>query len=441
MKWFKILFGFSACCFVFALHAAELTLIYSGNLDGELEPCGCSDQGNFGGIKRRVSLLDDLRKQDQNLVAISSGGLIRAEGSSDRIKSNFILEGYKAFKYDAIGVQWPDLIYGSKYLSDYDLPWVVSNWNAHHLPQQNSESNFKMKQTIVRRLQHETLNIEFFSWLDPDKSPLRAMQGNHSLAHNDMESLTSSLKTAKAKQNLTVVSTTYTAEQIAKKLPLKYIDIVFIESAYEEFSKPKKNGDTLVLQAGSRGMRIAKLNLNIDKGVIKKWQHKIIAMPESMQDSPRMQQWYADYNAKVKQDYLRLSELKKQQQAGKSPYVGEEVCETCHAVQYKRWQASAHAEAFDDLESVGKSFDPECLICHTVGFNKKGGFIDFTVTANLMGVQCESCHGAARAHVESAGASSVANKGWPKPKICGQCHTQPHSPGFSLDKYWTKIAH
>jgi hypothetical protein len=76
-----------------------------------------------------------------------------------------------------------------------------------------------------------------------------------------------------------------------------------------------------------------------------------------------------------------------------------------------------------------------------VGFEKPGGFIDMNVTGHLLGVQCESCHGAGRAHVESTGTKALPNKDWPREKICAQCHTQPHSPAFNFERYWPKIAH
>ena len=76
-----------------------------------------------------------------------------------------------------------------------------------------------------------------------------------------------------------------------------------------------------------------------------------------------------------------------------------------------------------------------------VGFDQPGGFVDMSITGHLMGVQCESCHGAGRAHVEAQGKAPLPNSDWDREKICAQCHTQPHSPGFVFDKYWPKIRH
>jgi len=76
-----------------------------------------------------------------------------------------------------------------------------------------------------------------------------------------------------------------------------------------------------------------------------------------------------------------------------------------------------------------------------VGYDKLGGYIDPSLTSHLVGVQCENCHGAARAHSDSGGAKPVANKGWAASQMCGQCHVGSQSPSFAFEKYWPKIQH
>ena len=54
----------------------NVTIVYSGNLRGELEPCGCTSEGDLGGIRRHASAVDRLRKERPNLFLVSSGGLL-----------------------------------------------------------------------------------------------------------------------------------------------------------------------------------------------------------------------------------------------------------------------------------------------------------------------------------------------------------------------------
>jgi hypothetical protein len=164
-------------------------------------------------------------------------------------------------------------------------------------------------------------------------------------------------------------------------------------------------------------------------------------LPNTVADAPQLAGWYEEYNNAVKDAYLKVVELRKTQQNGESPFVGEAVCQGCHAKAHDTWAASQHAIAYEDLEAVGKAYDPGCIGCHVVGFNQPGGYFDINITGHLTGVQCEACHGAGREHVQNAGRKPVANHSWTPQQMCAQCHNQPHSPGFDFGRYWPKIAH
>lgn len=426
LRW---LWGITICCVMLPVWGSEsLTIIYSGNLNGELEPCGCSDEGNLGGIKRRATLLGQLREKTPGLVAISAGGLLSSEGSGDDIKSKYILQGFEALGYDAIGLQWRDLAYGQAFLQQSALPWVVSNWHDAAFPPMKSIQSGKVK-------------LAFFSWLSPEDSPMRKMQGQHTVALEDVARLQTAMRKAKQEGALTILATTQTAEQLSEKLDLSTLDILLEESGYEVYAEPRLLGNTLVLKPGSRGMRLGRLDLQLAQGRIAKWQHQVLPMPESLPDAPQLVVWYKAYNAEVKADYLKRVELRKQRESGESPYVGEEACQSCHQKQHKVWSETDHAVAYDDLEAVEKSFDPACLKCHVVGFDKPGGFFDLNITGHLMGVQCEACHGAGREHVAQAGKAPLGNSGWAPQQMCAQCHVQKHSPSFDFSRYWPKIAH
>ncbi len=400
-----------------------ITIVYTGNLDGELEPCGCSEGGDKGGLKRRAQGIDELRAEDPDLFLISAGGLLISEIQEDKLKSEYILKGMTALDYDAIGVQWKDLAYGQDFLTKHKLPLVISN---------SSNSNFSQK-IIFRK---DNKEIAFFSWLNPSKN----MQEN--LVFKNTEKLKQALAEAKNKKQLTTLATTYSLKSAQKKLPLENVDLLIIRSKYELYSEPQQLGNMLVIQPGSRGMRLGKLNFSVNTAnKITYWQHKIIPLPPEVKDAPRMQAWYDEYNTKVKEDYQKATALRKALETGESIYAGADACQSCHKKQHDKWKDSRHAEAFYALQDAGKAFDPNCIGCHTVGFKKSGGFLNATLTGNLMHVQCENCHGAAKEHASSGGQTPVSNTDWPKEKMCGQCHVQKHSPDFVFEKYWPKIEH
>ncbi len=410
--------------------AAQLSLVYSGNLNGELEPCGCSAEGNLGGIKRRATTLKRLRAQDPNLFVVSAGGLLVSDMPFDRITSTYILSGMARLGYDAIGLQWRDLAYGTGFLAEHELPWVASNWRGSAIFQRE------------RRITRGGTTLAFFQWLDPQSSPQQGMGGGQPPAAGDADALAKALARARRAGAVTVLATTLALERARQRLPLADADILLLRARPDEYGEPREAAGTLVLEPGTRGMYLGRLDLDLDgEGRIAGWSHEVIAMPPSVPDDPDLAQWYEDYNAELKQDYERRVAIRAARTSGQSPYAGEEACASCHGQAHEVWKSSKHARAFDALVEVNKQFDPNCVGCHSVGFNREGGFIDSAITPHLQGVQCESCHGEAREHVESAGRAPVAHAQWERSRICAQCHNHAHSPGFDIEAYWPRIAH
>ncbi len=431
MRSFLLIIIFWLLTPIFAAASIEMTIIYSGNLNGELEPCGCTLEGDLGGIKRRVTLIDALRKTSPDLFLISSGGLIVSHAASDQLTSKYILKGFEALNYDAIGVQWQDLSYGAEFIQTSHLPWVASNWQGDQF------SNYKL-------IERGNKKLAFFSWIEPTTESQMITGANTFLKRTKARTkiLHNNLAKAKSQNALTILAANLDNETALASLPLKHADILIIKSTSEKYAEPIIVKGTLVLEPGSRGMRLGRLDITLNSdSYIKSFRQQQFPLSPSIVDSPRMAAWYAEYNDRVKQDYVKSTEIRKAIELGERNYVGAGACKGCHQNAYNAWSKSQHAKAFDSLVEVNKDFDPDCIICHTVGFNQEGGYIDYKDTAHLAGVQCESCHGASRAHVTSNGTIATKQRKWPKGKKCIQCHTRKNSPNFRLDSYWFRISH
>lgn len=114
-------------------------------------------------------------------------------------------------------------------------------------------------------------------------------------------------------------------------------------------------------------------------------------------------------------------------------YVSYKACIDCHPDIVSGWKKTPHAHAFATLKEQGdeKQTIPGCVQCHVVDMDGDGGFIDMELTPELADVQCESCHGAGRAHVESQAAEDII--GTPNEASCRRCHTEGQDKNFNFN--------
>lgn len=190
------------------------------------------------------------------------------------------------------------------------------------------------------------------------------------------------------------------------------------------------------MSAGYRGQRfgIATLKINQSTSVIN---NEVISLPKTIKDHPKLSHIYENYNKEISRWYKNKTAKLKSVEKNSNPYVGVTTCSSCHTDEFKRWEKSSHANAIKSLKSVNKHEDPECLICHTTGMGKFGGFISVTKNSEFSNVQCEACHAAGRKHAEVPQVNNAAMAN----QQCITCHTREHSPNFQFANYWPKITH
>jgi hypothetical protein len=132
------------------------------------------------------------------------------------------------------------------------------------------------------------------------------------------------------------------------------------------------------------------------------------------------------------------SEAQKQIQKEENPdrFLGSELCMRCHTQEGEQWKTTSHSVAWATLVNAKKDATPECVVCHSVGFQKPGGFVSLAATPHLSNVQCENCHGIGTEHDAFATAPHRVTA-----ETCKTCHHGENDPEFDWDKKLPKIAH
>ncbi len=90
----------------------------------------------------------------------------------------------------------------------------------------------------------------------------------------------------------------------------------------------------------------------------------------------------------------------KAMKSGEYYYVSNKKCRLCHREFFVGRMKDPHVYTYERLLATGYEKNSRCLGCHTTGYNVESGYTDFNTTPELVGVQCEGCHGPGSVHVK-----------------------------------------
>jgi len=122
----------------------DITIVYTGQSHAALFPCHCPYAPN-GGIARRYTKLQELRKLTPNLLLLDSGSVFagglfdtNSRGQeSDKMRTQTYLEGLSLMKYDAIAIGDEEFNFGDDFLfgaiEKYKIPFISSNINSNKI--------------------------------------------------------------------------------------------------------------------------------------------------------------------------------------------------------------------------------------------------------------------------------------------------------------------
>ena len=409
--------------------AREILIVYTGNLLAELKPCGCSKEEDQGGIERRMQYLKDTRKKHPHILLVDTGDHFKEPTRQGKLKAETLLTATEQMEYDAVALGDRDLLYGSKFLKDRtQIPWIAGNLMIDHFEPARSQV----------KIFANGLKVGILAVVDPG-----LFHGHIGLSIEDPKQTALNLITRMRetkKPDLIVLLTHAKRESALDYLNMEGVDIVInghidTESDAVDMTPVRKDG-RLFVQSSPRGQKMGELRVQIDPDGNKSFKHNLVKLDSSVKFDSEMVKLYEQYNEKVEAMFFETL-AGRRNRSKQSIYAGEIVCKTCHPAEHTVWSGSHHGRAYNTLRKINKAFDPECLVCHVVGFDLPGGFISELDTPGLKNVQCEICHGPGRDHASApqAGFGSQATE------ACKQCHVKNHSPRFNYAEYWPRIKH
>ena len=377
---------FTIFLFPCAAHAREyaLNILYTGAIKGELEPCGCSPETQSGGLARLSGYISQNKEALFPYVLVDAGNTFAEATAQGRLKNEAVLRSFSVMGYDAAAID--------------------------------------INRTAVDRDSITALASQYRAAALHSGGAIKAVRDGLKINISSDEKL--------VKKGM--INILLSGRPVAELKAVKGWAVI-ISSSGEELESPEASNGAVIVSGFPKGQKLGILSLKLDsKGKVAGSSHRWQDLKQDVAEDPIVRAVLNEYDLKVAA-LLKEEELKP---LSGGPYLGMESCVECHQSFVDSWKATKHSTAFATLERVGKSKDPECVKCHTVGFGEEGGFLSLKATPGLSGVQCESCHGPGREHAADFGPMRPLAV-----EICLKCHTAENSPLFDYQKYFEKIKH
>lgn len=438
-------------------------LVITGRQEGYIEPCGCAGLDRMrGGMSRRHTLFETLRKKGWPIVGIDAGSLAKGYGRQAELKFHTMVDGMKKMGYTAIGLGKTDLQLeigelAADAASAGDLQSLFLSANAA-LFGFNAAMTAKSRVVVVAGRR-----IGITSVLG--KKAL-AQINNADLEMIDAEKALA-VEVPKLKQQadyliLLANATTEESLALAKKFP-EFDLVVASDGAPELPPQPViiEGTQTLLIEVGEKGMDAVVLAMFDDP--VQPWRYQKVPLDSRFTASNAMKQLMGSYQSELERAGLAglgIRPMPHPQTETNGRFVGSKKCEACHEDTYAIWKKSGHAKAYMTLTKADppRNHDPECISCHVVGWHPTkhypytNGFVSVAKTPELVNVGCENCHGPGESHVTAEMGSDAAlqsqfrqavalSKEEAKKRFCYSCHDLDNSPDFNFDTYWPQIEH
>lgn len=418
---------------------ATLLVLYTGNTEGHLEPCGCFI-GQSGGLPRRATAISSIRAQGFSPLLVDLGGILPTKEPKmkesvlsmatspndaiaetlpvngvhplDQLRTQKVLESMRLLKYEALVPDKVDTNFGEDFVTDT---------LAHQeflLLATNVEGLWSNAQSVLMRgVSNKKVAVLGLSSLSLQDTSLTVLDR---------------LLPEIQKQADFIVILSNLAPELNRTVAENYQNISAILS--HGTGETEKIGNVILAYSGSNGETLGVLLLSTDGTLGVSAQQ--IALTEEVEDNPQIRELLQDFYKQVANDSQlqaggeRLFSHEALEQDVLSGYVGSQACATCHRKEFDQWAHTSHATAFNTLLMVGKQFYPECVSCHVTGFRYETGYqIGNEEKEQLADVGCETCHGPGKQHIVTPLTTNI--RGEVKQQVCMECHTPSHSPGFA----------
>jgi 2',3'-cyclic-nucleotide 2'-phosphodiesterase (5'-nucleotidase family) len=222
----------------------------------------------LGGLARRVSFVEKIKKEGRPVIVVDSGQLFTHQGTiADKklslTKAQLISRAYKHIGAEAINIGDSDLMQGIAFLRE-ESSRGLSLISANLFDSTNRKPLFMPY--IIKK--SGGIRIAFFGLISPDiKITIRQMAGETFLVHDPVETAKDVIRKLHNKADIIILLSNLDAER--EKAVIKAVPgIHFVLGGHDGryLPSPFREGKTSILDSYRKGMYVGTLHLTFIKG-------------------------------------------------------------------------------------------------------------------------------------------------------------------------------
>jgi len=371
------------------------------------------------------------------VVVVDNGGFF-PEAPNEQDVAWFVMDAMKLLGTEAVGIADRDLKYGYAWLRSQQKRTGLALVSANLIDKKSGKPAFAAY--TIKKIGNAKVDIFGLTSDKVDLGPAR-----DSLKAEDPLVAAKKAIADLHKNGATVVVLLSQLGKVESEdlvTALTGIDVVITGRNVPLIQKGRMIKNTIVNYGGEQGQYMGRTLVSLDpKGHMASAESDMFILSPEVGEKPEMLQLVKSFedawNEKLRKTQME-SDAQKQVQKEDNPdrFLGSELCARCHTQEAEQWKTTSHSVAWQTLVNVKKDATPECIVCHSVGFQKPGGFVSATATPHLTNVQCENCHGIGTEHDAFAAAPHRVTA-----ETCKNCHKGDNDPEFDWDKKLPRIAH
>ena len=404
-----------------------VVLLFSGNNDGILAACGCPGNPS-GGFAKRQGLIEQYRKTRPNVVVVDSGNLFPER--QHEVKVEYLARAAGRAGYDALALGVGEFLLGPARIRElrrrYDLPFICANVR-------DSSGEPLVPPHVICQSGGKTVGI--FAVIGDWTYGFPRLEWREDLQVEPP--IAAARREAKALASCDlVVAVSHQPIEETRRLAAEVEGIDLVIAGHEPIvlKQPEKAGGGILVAANEWGNFLGAWTVSWPPDGARHTSYDVTYLSAQVPGAKWAEDLYWQYVKEAK---------------GKPPpswdtpipplFETAETCAKCHEAEYAQWKTTAHARSYESIRKAGRQDDPECLMCHTVGYGRPGGFVSMAKTPGLGRATCQACHVVTSDHkgkgVKPEPQMNISSH------LCMSCHGPIQSPAFDYYVYKPKILH